>query len=127
MEKISANDQKRILRVLEIYHQTGKTKTELEQASRKELEYNYKVFAINMERELLYDRINKRVEKMLQKGLIEEVEEIYKKYKEYPTSMQALGYKEVVEYLQGKIDKERNDRKNKNGIKKICKKAIDMV
>ena len=120
MEKISVNDQKRILRVLEIYHQTGKTKTELEKESRKEPEYDYKVFAINMERELLYERINKRVDIMIQKGLIQEVEAIYKKYNEYPTSMQALGYKEVVEYLQGKISKQRNDRKNKNGIKKVC-------
>lgn len=127
MEKISENDQKRILRVLEIYHQTGKTKTELEKESRKEPEFDYKVFAIEMDRELLYDRINKRVDIMIEKGLIQEVETIYKKYKEFPTSMQALGYKEVVEYLQGKTDKNRHDRKNKNGIKKICQKAINMV
>ena len=109
VQKISANDKKRILRIIEIYHQTGKTKTELEKESRKEPEYDYKVFAINMERSLLYERINTRVDIMIKKGLIQEVEEIYKKYNEYPTSMQALGYKEVVEYLQGKITKERDD------------------
>lgn len=66
MEKISKNDKKRILRVLELYHQTGKTKSELEENSRKEPEYDYKFFAIDMDRETLYDRINKRVDIMLE-------------------------------------------------------------
>lgn len=66
MERISRNDKKRILRVLEIYHQTGKTKSELEENSRKEPEYDYKLFAINMDREVLYERINKRVDIMLE-------------------------------------------------------------
>ena len=58
MKKISRNDQKRILRVLEIYNATGKTKTEQEIESRKnEVKYDYRVFAINMDREKLYDRI----------------------------------------------------------------------
>lgn len=66
MEKISKNDKKRILRVLELYHQTGKTKSELEANSRKEPEYDYRFFAIDMDREILYDRINKRVDIMLE-------------------------------------------------------------
>ena len=80
-----------------------------------------------MERAILYERINKRVDIMVEKGLINEVETIYKKYNEFPTSMQALGYKEVVEYLQGKIDKERHDRKNKTRIQKIRQKAVNLV
>lgn len=124
MEKISENDQKRILRVLEIYHQTGKTKTELEKESRKEPEYDYKLFAINMERELLYERINKRVDIMIEKGLIEEVEAIYKKYNKFPTSMQALGYKEVVEYLQGKIDKNDMIEKIKMESRRYAKRQL---
>ena len=106
MEKISPNDKKRILRVLEIYKQTGKTKTQLDKQSRKDVQYDYKVFAINMNREILYNRINKRVDIMIQKGLIDEVKQIYNKYKMFPTAMQALGYKEVVEYLEDKITKE---------------------
>ena len=54
MQKISKNDQKRIIRVLEIFHKTGKTKTEQEIESRKKgVKYNYHVFAIDMEREVL--------------------------------------------------------------------------
>ena len=95
IEKISKNDKKRILRILEIYHATGENKTEQERKSRqKEVEYDYKVYALNMDREKLYDRINKRVDKMIEEGLIQEVEKIYKKYNDFPTAMQGLGYKE---------------------------------
>ena len=91
MQKISKNDKKRIIRVLEIYHETGKTKTEQESISRnQELKYDYKVFAINMERSILYDRINKRVDIMLNNGLIDEVKRILDKYKSFPTAMQGL-------------------------------------
>ena len=91
MKKISKNDKKRIIRVLEIYHKTGKTKTQLEIESRpQELKYNYKVFAINMDREVLYERINKRVDLMIENGLIEEVKNILEKYNKFPTAMQGL-------------------------------------
>lgn len=107
MKKISRNDRKRIIRVLEIFHKTGKTKTEQEIESRKnEVKYNYKVFAIDMPRDILYERINLRVDKMLEEGLIQEVEGILEKYKKFPTAMQGLGYKEVVEYLNGEVSKE---------------------
>ncbi len=91
MQKISKNDKKRIIRVLEIYHKTGKTKTQQDKESRKNgVKYDYKVFALNMDRELLYDRINRRVDKMIEIGLIEEVKSIVEKYKEFPTAMQGL-------------------------------------
>lgn len=91
MKKISKNDQKRIIRVLEIYHKTGKTKTQQDLESRKNgVKYNYKVFSINMDRGVLYDRINKRVDKMIDDGLIDEVKSIIKKYEQFPTAMQGL-------------------------------------
>ncbi len=107
MEKISPNDKKRIIRVLEIYHKTGMTKTEQDIKSRKnEVKYNYKVFAIDMNREILYERINKRVDLMMNEGLIEEVKGLLEKYKNFQTAMQGLGYKEVVEYLNCATSKE---------------------
>ena len=124
MEKISVNDRKRILRVLEIYHQTGKTKTELEKESRKEPEFDYRMFAIDMNREVLYDRINRRVDIMIENGLIEEVKKIYEKYKEFPTAMQALGYKEVVEYLENKITKEEMIEKIKMESRRYAKRQL---
>ena len=125
MEKISSNDKKRIIRVLEIYKATGKTKTELEILSRqKEVEYNYKVFVVNMDREKLYNRIDKRVDIMMENGLVEEVEKIYNKYNEFPTAMQGLGYKEVVEYLQGKINKEEMIEKIKKESRHYAKRQL---
>ncbi len=124
MEKISANDQKRILRVLELYHQTGKTKTQLDSESRKEPEYDYKLFAINMDREILYNRINKRVDIMLQNGLVNEVKNIYEKYKEFPTAMQGLGYKEVVEYLEGKVSYKQMVEKIKMESRRYAKRQL---
>lgn len=124
MEKISPNDQKRILRVLELYHQTGKTKTQLEAESRKEPEFDYKLFAITRNRENLYQRINQRVDQMIEKGLIDEVKNIYACYQEFPTSMQALGYKEVVEYLKGNINKEEMIEEIKMESRRYAKRQL---
>ena len=125
MKIISANDRKRIIRVLEIYKATGKTKTEQEIESRKnEVPYDYKVFAINMEREQLYDRINRRVDIMIEQGLIEEVKNVINKYKKYPTAMQALGYKEIKEYLDGIITKEEAIEKVKQETRRYAKRQL---
>ena len=124
MQKISRNDKKRIIRVLEIYKATGKTKTQQELESRQEVKYDYKVFAINMEREKLYDRINRRVDIMIDQGLIEEVENLVKKYKEFPTAMQGLGYKEVVEYIENKVTKEEMIEKIKMETRRYAKRQI---
>ena len=125
MEKISHNDRKRIFRVLEIYHSTGKTKTQLEIESRKnEPKYNFILFGITMDREKLYDRINQRVDIMINQGLIEEVEELIKKYDVFPTAMQGLGYKEVVEYLKGLTTKEEMIDKIKTETRRYAKRQL---
>ena len=125
MQKISINDRKRIIRVLEIYHATGKNKTEQEIESRKkEVKYDYKIFAINMDREKLYERINIRVDKMIENGLIEEVEDLQKKYNHFPTAMQGLGYKEVVEYLQNQITRDEMIEKIKQESRRYAKRQL---
>ena len=125
MKKISPNDKKRIVRVLEIFKATGKNKTELEILSReKGVKYDFKKFAINMDREKLYDRINKRVDIMLEQGLVDEVKNIYEKYDEYPTAMQALGYKEVVEYLEEKINYQEMVEKIKQETRRYAKRQL---
>ena len=125
MKKISQNDKKRIMRVLEIYHSTGKTKTEQEKESRKNpVEYDYRVFAINWDREILYQRTNKRVDIMVEQGLIEEVKEILNKYDKFPTAMQGLGYKEVVDYLNGIYTKEEMIEKIKLETRRYAKRQL---
>ena len=125
IKKISPNDKKRIFRILEIYHSTGKNKTEQEIISRqKGPKYDYKVFAINIEREKLYERINKRVDIMIENGLIEEVNKLLTKYDEFPTAMQGLGYKEVKEFIENKISKEEMIDKIKQESRRYAKRQI---
>ena len=125
MKKISQNDKKRICRVLEIYHATGKTKTQIEIESRaNEPKYDYLVFGISMDREKLYDRINKRVDIMIEDGLIDEVKKVLNKYDDFPTAMQGLGYKEVVEYINGDTTKEEMIEKIKMETRRYAKRQL---
>ncbi len=125
MKKISKNDKKRIIRVLEIYKATGKTKTMLETLSRqKEVKYDYKIFAVTMEREKLYERINRRVDIMIENGLESEVKELISKYSKFPTAMQGLGYKEVVEYFDGILTREEMIEKIKQETRRYAKRQL---
>lgn len=125
IEKISSKDEKRILRILEIYQATGKNKTEQEVESRKKpVQYDYQVYALKWDRETLYERINKRVDIMIEQGLIEEVKGILKRHKKFPTAMQGLGYKEVVEYLEGNVTKEEMIENIKRETRRYAKRQM---
>lgn len=125
IQKISKNDEKRILRILEIYQATGKTKTEQEIESRKNpVEYDYQVYALKWDREILYQRINQRVDLMLEQGLLEEVKKIAEKYKKFPTAMQGLGYKEVVQFFKGEMTKEEMVEKLKMETRRYAKRQM---
>lgn len=125
MTKISRNDKKRIIRVLEIFKATGKNKTQQEILSRQNgVKYDYKVFGITMEREKLYSRINQRVDIMIQNGLEQEVKSLLEKYKEFPTAMQGLGYKEVVEYFNGILTRDEMIEKIKQESRRYAKRQL---
>lgn len=108
-ESIHENNVKRVIRALEYYHQTGMPISEHNHMERaKESPYDFCYFVLNDRRELLYERIEQRVDQMLSDGLVEEV----KKLKEMGCSMehismQGLGYKEILGYLDGKYDLEQ--------------------
>ena len=149
---ISRTDKKRIFRILEIYYLSNIGKTEIDK-KRKEnngasdiskVGYNesrdleYKLFYIDMDREILYNRINKRVEIMLEQGLIEETkkvieiiankkkmsyEEIFKNYDDI-TALQAIGYREVIAYLKNEIDYEEMKEKIKQNTRRYAKRQI---
>lgn len=124
VKKISQTDRKRLSRILEIYHSTGKTKTELELNSRKKSEYDYKVFVLSTDREKLYERINMRADIMIEQGLIEEVRDLLKKYDNMSTAMQGIGYKEVKEYLDGSVTKEEMIEKLKMETRRYAKRQL---
>ena len=103
------NDLRRVIRGLEVHKQTGKTVTYWkERAERQPRRYNDIKIGLRREREELYDRINRRVDIMIEEGLIDEVKELLEEgYDRDLISMQGLGYKEIIGYLEGDHDLER--------------------
>ena len=102
-ESIHPNNVKRVIRALEYYKQTGlKISDHNEEQRQKESPYRFCYFVLNNKRDILYDRINKRIDIMINEGLIKEVENLLKAgcTKEM-ISMQGLGYKEIISYLNG--------------------------
>lgn len=100
---IHANNVKRVIRALEFYKQTGKKISEHNERERqKESPYEFCYFVLNDDREHLYNRINQRIDQMLEEGLIDEVKGLKDKgYTKDMVSMQGLGYKEILNYLNG--------------------------
>ena len=102
-EQIHANNIKRVIRALEFYHETGTPISRHNEAERqKSSPYNFAYFVLNDDRETIYQRINLRVDRMLEAGLINEVEQLRSRgYTRDMVSMQGLGYKEILDYLEG--------------------------
>ena len=105
-EDIHANNVKRVIRALEYYRQTGQKMSEHnEEERRKESPYEFVYFVLNAPREQLYARIDRRVDQMIEEGLVDEVKHLKELgcTKEM-VSMQGLGYKEILAYLDGEYD-----------------------
>ena len=105
---IHANNVKRVIRALEFYRQTGQPISEHNEAERaKESPYDFCYFVLNDDREALYERIERRVDQMLTEGLLDEVQSLKEKgYTKDMVSMQGLGYKEILDYLNGECSLE---------------------
>lgn len=104
-ESIHANNVKRVIRALEFYHLTGTKISEHNETERqKSSPYNFAYFVLTDDRARLYERIDKRVDIMLEKGLVEEVKRLKDMgcHREM-VAMQGLGYKEILDYLDGKL------------------------
>lgn len=100
---IHANNMKRVIRALEYYHQTGKPiSAHNEEQMKKDSPYNFIYFVLNNDRDILYERINKRIDNMISKGLVKEVIRLKESgYSRDMVSMQGIGYKEILAYLDG--------------------------
>lgn len=122
--KIHPNDARRLIRALEVYESTGKPISEL-QKQRIGLgeEFDIRIFCLNMERELLYKRIDQRVDKMFAQGLIKEVKAILKK-KPAKTARYALGIREIKGYLKGDYDLEEAKRLIKRNTRHYAKRQL---
>lgn len=108
-EAIHHNNRKRVIRALEYYQLTGEKISEHNETQReKESAYNSCYFVLNDDREKIYTRIDQRVDQMLEEGLVEEVRHLMKSgCTRDMVAMQGLGYKEILDYLNGDISLER--------------------
>ena len=107
-EAIHANNVKRVIRALEFYKKTGQRISDHNEEERqKESPYNFAYYVLNMDRATLYDRIDLRVDKMIEAGLEEEVKQLKAMgCTRDMVSMQGLGYKEILDYLNGELSLE---------------------
>lgn len=124
--KLCEKDVKRVVRALEIYYLTGKTKSENDEISKKSKKiYNYLYFAIETEREILYNKINTRVDEMVKRGLFEEVSDIKNKYGFInTTAMQGIGYREVLYYLRGLVTRTETEELIKRNTRRLAKRQM---
>ncbi|HOQ06809.1 MAG TPA: tRNA (adenosine(37)-N6)-dimethylallyltransferase MiaA [Clostridiales bacterium] len=125
-KRIHENDIKRIIRAIEVYTHTQKTISEHIRMSRLEPPpYRYIVFGLRWDREKLYRRINKRVDDMIRKGLIEETRRLVEMgFDRKGTAMQAIGYKEILPYLKGECSLEEAVEILKRNTRRYAKRQM---
>ena len=124
--KLHPNDLRRAIRALEVHKHTGKPISYFQEESKKQPpKYDFAYIMLSMDRAKLYERIEQRVDIMMHQGLVEEVEELLKMgYSSELTSMQALGYKEIANYLKGEISKEEAVRVLKRDTRHYAKRQL---
>ncbi len=124
-EKIHPNNVRRVIRALEVCHTTGKTFTRVNAESRREPVYDAKIFGIETDRQVLYDRIDRRVDLMLEQGLICEVRKFYDLGLDRDTTaMQAIGYKELYDFLDGNCTLDEAVEKIKMESRRYAKRQL---
>jgi len=124
---IHANNVRRVVRALVFYDETGMKLSEhnFEEESKKQIPENTRLFILYMDRPLLYERIGNRVEDMFGKGLADEVQGLLDMgYDERLTSMQALGYKETIDYLKNRCTLDEAKDKIKRATRHFAKRQL---
>lgn len=113
--KIHPNNRRRVLRAIEIYEQEGKKKSELISMQEHRPIFDCRFFGLKPDRESLYEKVEKRVDRMFEEGLVEETLPLIEKYGRSPHAFQAIGVKELFPYLDGEISlQEAKDSIKKN-------------
>jgi len=103
-QKLHENDVRRVTRAIEVFRLTGRTQTEQARLdAQREGDFDETLFCLEWSREVLYTRIDRRVDQMLANGLIEEVRALRKNEEQHPTALQAIGYKEIAAALDGRM------------------------
>ena len=126
-EIIHKNNRKRVLRAIEIYLGQGKTKSEVIDSQEHKPVYDSVFFVRNMDREVLYSLIDKRVDRMMEQGLLEEVKTIYEKYGEDCKALQAIGYKELIPVLKGEYSLDKGVELVKKNSRNYAKRQVTYI
>lgn len=121
-ERIEQNDKKKIIRALEVLHLTGKPMSENQGI--KEPEFEVEWIGCNFPREVLYERINRRVDLMFENGIIEETQNLIKKHGRIGNIVDSIGYKEVLAYLDGVYTLEEAKDKLKQNSRNYAKRQL---
>jgi tRNA dimethylallyltransferase len=122
--KIHPNNVKRVIRALEIYKESGKTMTQYLAEQEHVERYDHIIIGLTMEREKLYERINHRVDMMMQEGLIEEVKALYDQGIKDCQSVLAIGYKELYQYFDGKCTLDEAIETLKRNSRRYAKRQL---
>lgn len=125
-EAIHPNNVKRVIRAMEYYKQTGQRISEHnEEQRKKESDYHFRYYVLSLPREILYERINQRVDMMREEGLISEVQSLLKMgCTREMVSMQGLGYKEIIDALEGRDTMEHAFQRIKQETRHFAKRQF---
>ncbi|HDR6315425.1 TPA: tRNA (adenosine(37)-N6)-dimethylallyltransferase MiaA [Bacillus thuringiensis] len=123
-ERIHANNVRRVIRALEIFHTTGEKMSDQLEKQENELLYDVSLIGLTMDREMLYDRINLRVDIMMDQGLLEEVEGLYNRGIRDCQSIQAIGYKEIYDYFEDRVSLEEAVSQLKTNSRRYAKRQL---
>lgn len=122
--QIHPNNVRRVIRALEIFHCTGKIMSDYQNNQQPDLLYETALIGLTMEREKLYERINMRVEMMISEGLLDEVSNLHKQGLRDCQSIQAIGYKEIYDYLDGKVNLDLAVENLKQNSRRYAKRQL---
>lgn len=123
--KFHPNDLRRVIRALEVYRRTGEPISELQKKKQSsERPYNPLYIGLTRHRPELYNRVNKRVDQMIEAGLVDEVRTLLELYPHQPTALQALGYKEIAWYLQGEMSLQEAVELLKRDTRRYAKRQL---
>jgi len=124
-ERLHPNDLRRVVRALEVFHVTGIPLSSQLAPQKKESPYRLCLVGLTMDRQMLYNRIEERIDLMLKQGLVEEVAALMKKgFGPGLVAMQGLGYKEIVSYLQGECSYEEAVTLLKRDTRRFAKRQL---
>jgi tRNA dimethylallyltransferase len=121
---IHKNNHRRVIRALEVYEVTGKKFSDYTKEQSQELLYDVSIIGLTMDRDVLYERINHRVDMMMQAGLLDEVKSLYESGLHDVQSIQAIGYKELYAYFEGRCTLEEAVEQLKQNSRRYAKRQL---